>query len=68
MRDRSLGTRKHATPDQGRIDAQQEAALAAGADRHVAVDEEHEPAEHAPLGQAPLILHIIRIRSASCTS
>ena len=34
------------------IDPHQQAALAAGTDRHVAVDEKGQPAEHALLGQA----------------
>ena len=33
-----------------RVDTDEEATLPAGAHRHVAADEEREPAEHAPLG------------------
>ena len=49
-------------PDQGllglrRVDAQQHPALAARADRHVAVDQERQPAEHPLLGQAVLARH-----------
>jgi hypothetical protein len=36
----------------GRINAQQQAALAAGTDGHVAVDQEGEPAEHASFRHA----------------
>jgi hypothetical protein len=39
------------------IDAQQQTALAAGADGHVAVDQEGEAAEHAFLGQAGLLVN-----------
>src|SRR5215211_430244 len=41
----------------GRVDAQQQAALTAGTDGHVALDEEGESAEHPPLGQAGLGLY-----------
>ena len=40
----------------GRVDAQEQAALAAGADRHVSVHEEGESAEHALLAQAGFAL------------
>jgi hypothetical protein len=40
-----------------RIDADENPALAADADGHVASDEEREPAEHLPLGQAGLGAH-----------
>ena len=38
-----------------RVDAQQQAALAARGDGHVAVDQEREPTEHLLLGQARLL-------------
>jgi hypothetical protein len=40
-----------------RVDPQQHAALAAGAHRHVAVDQERQPAEHPLLRQARFVLH-----------
>lgn len=41
---------------QGRIDAQQQATLAAGADGHLSVDQEGQATEHAFFSQAELTL------------
>src|SRR5581483_4389117 len=54
--DHDLGRRRaHEHLRVGRIDPDHEAALAARGHRHVAADEEREPAEHLLLGHAGLV-------------